>query len=195
MSYEVLLVSEQRMKEYTPLDNNIRVEDITPYILNAQDIYTQSLLGTEFYNRLKDGVRNNDLNTDEQELLNDYVSKSLMWYSYYLMLPNIKFKVMDKGVVSGTSEETGETSLDDLKYLRQDALNNAEFHQNRCLEFLKDYPGKFPEYETPGTKGMYPNKNTPYFSGLVTNIPKSKSYYEEKCGDCDSTIEGPAIES
>ncbi len=194
MAYEVLLVSEQRMKEYTPLDNNIRVEDITAYILNAQDIYIQSLLGTKFYKRLKDGVRNQDLNADEQELLNDYLAKSLMWYAYYLMLPNIKFKVMDKGVVDGTSEETGQTDLDDLKYLRQDALNTAEFYQTRALEFLRDYPSKFPEYENPGTKGMNTNKSSPYFSGLVTNIPKLKSYYEQKCGDCDGTIDGPAVE-
>lgn len=194
MSYEVLLVSEQRTKEYTPLDENIRVEDITSHVLNAQDIYIQNLLGTKFFNRLKDGVRNNDLNSDEQEFLNDYISKSLMWYAYYLMLPNIKFKVMDKGLLSGTSEETGATSLDDLKYLREDALENAQFHQKRSLEFLRDYPGLFPEYETPGTKGMYPDKKTPYFSGLVTNIPRKRTYYEEKCGDCDGTIDGPAVE-
>ena len=194
MAYEVLLVSEQRLKEYTPLDNNIRIEDITPHILNSQDIYIQGILGTKFYNRLKDGVRNGDLNADEQAFLNDYVSKSLMWYSYYMMLPNIKYKIMDKGVVSGQSEETGPTSLDDLKYLRQDALDNAQFHQKRCLEFLKDYPGLFPEYDTPGTKGMNPDKNTPYFSGLVTNVPKNRNYYEEKCGDCDEIAGGSAVE-
>jgi len=52
----------------------------------------------------------------------------------------------------------------------------------------------FPDYETPGTDGMYPNKQTPYFSGLVTQVPKyGKKYYDEKCDGCD--IYGPAVEN
>ena len=42
----VLLVSEQRMKQWTSLDNNIRIDVLTPSILQAQDIYIQDTLGT-----------------------------------------------------------------------------------------------------------------------------------------------------
>ena len=49
MAYTALLVSEQRMKQWTSLDENVRVEDITPFIINAQDIYIQDALGTKFY--------------------------------------------------------------------------------------------------------------------------------------------------
>ena len=52
----VLLVSEQRMKQWTSLDNNIRIDVLTPPILQAQDLYIQDTLGTPFYNRLKAGV-------------------------------------------------------------------------------------------------------------------------------------------
>ena len=48
MSYTALLVSEQRLKNFTPLDENFQVEDITPWILNAQDIYIQSILHPDF---------------------------------------------------------------------------------------------------------------------------------------------------
>ena len=37
----VLLVSEQRMKQWSSLDNNIRIDVLTPSILHAQDIYIQ----------------------------------------------------------------------------------------------------------------------------------------------------------
>jgi hypothetical protein len=185
MAYTALLVSEQRMKQWTSLDENVRVEDITPFIINAQDIYTQSVLGTKFYDRLKEGVVNNDLTADEQHLLNEYVAKALMQYSLYLMLPSIKYKIVEKGIVSGTSEETAATNLDELKYLRQSILDTAQFYDKRLLEYLIDNPGMFEFYDAPGSDGMMPNKHTPYFSGLVTDIKKLKNYYDEKCPDCD----------
>ena len=141
MSYTALLVSEQRMKQWTSLDENVRVEEITPFIINAQDIYVQDTLGTKFYNRLKEGVINDDLNADEIELLNDYVAPTLMQYSLYLMLPSIKYKIVEKGLLSGTSEETAATSLDELKYMRQATLDLAQFYNKRLTEFLIDYHG------------------------------------------------------
>ena len=61
----VLLVSEQRMKQWTSLDNNIRIDVLTPSIIQAQDIYIQDTLGTPFYKRLKEGVVANDLTANE----------------------------------------------------------------------------------------------------------------------------------
>lgn len=184
MANTALLVSEQRLKQWTNLDVNVRIEEITPFIIQAQDIYIQDTLGTKFYNRIKNGIIAADLDTNETLFLTDYIGPCLMQFALYLMMPGLKYRLTDKGVLSGSSEETTQTSLDELKYLRQSALDTAEFYQKRMREFLIDNPGMFPDYDTPGTDGMYPNKQNPYFSGLV--IPKSyKTYYDEKCPDCD----------
>jgi hypothetical protein len=172
--YDVLLVSEERLKSFTGLDENVRVETITPYILNAQDIYIQNILGSLFYNRLKDGVRLDNLNNEEFNLLQDYISKALMFYSLYLLLPHIKYKIAQKGILNGASEETTPTNLEELKYLRQSTLDTAEFYQKRLLKELKDFPNRFPQYQVYGTIGMNPDKTSPYFSGLVTKIPNRK---------------------
>jgi len=194
MARTALLVSEQRMKQWTGLDENVRTEDIRVYIIQAQDIYVQDTLGTKFYNTIKSNIINNALTSDEETLLKDYVGPMLMQYALYLMLPHIKYKIVDKGILNGTSEETQATTLDELKYLRESTLNTAQFYNERVIEYFRDNPGMFPDYETPGTDGMYPNKQTPYFSGLVTQVPKyGKRYYEEKCDGCD--IYGPAVEN
>lgn len=196
MAQTALLVSEQRLKQWTNLDSNVRVEEITPFIIQAQDIYIQDSLGTKFFNRIKDGIINANLTTDEQTLLNDYIGPTLMQYALYLMMPGLKYKLVDKGVVSGTSEESTQTSLDELKYLRQSALDTAEFYNERLREFLCDNPGMFEFYDTPGVDGMHPNKQSPYFSGLV--VPKRyKNYYEQKCEGCNGgcTACGPAVEN
>lgn len=183
----VLLVSEQRMKDWTALDNNIRIDVLTPSILNAQQIYVQDTLGTPFFNRLKAGVLANDLTTDESEFLRDYVGPALMQYALYLLLPNLKYKFVEKGIVSGSSEETDSTDLDELKYLRETALDTAQFYDERMREYLKDYPNLFPIYRTWNAKGMAPNKQSAYFSGIETNIPRRNDLWiYSECGtDCD----------
>ena len=195
MAYTALLVSEQRLKQYTSLDNNTRVEEITPWILAAQDIYIQEILGTKFYNHLKQAVINTTLNSDERDLLDEYIQPMLCHYALYLMLPSIKYKIVEKGLLSGTSEETAPTPLDELQYVRQSELDLAQFYNERLREFLRDNPGMFPDYDNSGVKGMMPNHERPYFSGLVTNnIRKYKyrTYYDrfdydgryDGCSDC-----------
>lgn len=191
----VLLVSEQRMKQWTALDNNVRIDMLTPSIMDAQNIYIQARLGSLFFNRLKAGVVASDLNADEAQFLKDYVGPTLMQYALYLVLPHLKYKMVEKGLLSGSSEETTQTTLDELKYMREAAMDTAQFYDTRMQEFLRDNPGMFPEYETPGVKGMFPDHYTPYFSGLVTKVPskRNRSYYEEKCNGCPS--DGPAVEN
>ena len=183
MSNTVLLVSEQRLKQWTQLDDNVRMNEITPHILQAQDIYIQNSLGTLLYDRIKSGIVANDLNSDETTLLKDYIGPTLMQYALYLMLPSIKYKIANQGVLNGTSEETTPTTLDELKFLRQTILDTAEFYNKRLVKYFYDNPGMFPQYDAPGTDGMMPDKRNPYFSGLVTG-KSNLNYYEEKYGDC-----------
>lgn len=183
MSQTALLVSEQRFKQWTQLDDNVRMNEITPFILQAQDIYMQDTLGTKFYTRLKDGIIANDLTTDEQTLLREYIGPTLMNYALYMMMPSLKYKFVNQGIVSGTSEGTTPTTLDELQYLRQTTLDTAEFYNKRLLKFFLDNPSMFAAYTNPGTDGMSPNKQNPYFAGLVT--PRNNlRYYEERYGNC-----------
>ena len=186
MAYVALLVSEQRLKQWTGLDENVRTEEITPWIISAQDVYMQTALGTSFYNRLKEGVIANDLNANEQELLNDYIAPCLMQYALYLMMPTIKYKIVEKGIVSGTSEETQPTTLEELKYLRQSVLDLAEFYDQRLREYLRQaVSGTFPLYTSPtANDGMNPTRSTPYFAGLVTNINNYNKRYDVWCSEC-----------
>ena len=183
MSQTVLLVSEQRMKQWTQLDDNIRMNEITPHILQAQDIYIQNSCGSLLYKRLKEGIVANDLNANENELLRDYIGPTLMQYALYLMLPSIKYKIVNQGILNGTSEETAPTTLEELKYIMDRTLDTAEFYNKRLIKFFFDNPGMFPQYDAPGTDGMMPDKRNPYFSGLVTGRA-NLSYYEQKYGEC-----------
>ncbi len=190
----VLLVSEQRMKNWTSLDNNIRIDVLTPAILNAQEVYTQSTLGSDFYNRLKEGIVNDNLTTDESLILKDYIAPALMQYALYLLLPNLKYKYVEKGILNGTSEETQATTLDELQYLRTTALDLAEFYDERLKEFLRQNVTLYPLWGKWSGNGMPSDKQTSYFGGLVTDIPNisinRNSIYAQCKNDGDCTCGG-----
>ena len=162
----VLLVSEQRMKQWTSLDNNIRIDVLTPCILNAQEIYIPDTLGTNFFNRLKEGGLLNDLTVNEEMFLKDYVGPTLMQYALYLLLPNLKYKMVEKGILNGTSEETGQTTLQELQFLREAAMDTAQFYDQRMKEFLIQNPAMFIQWLQWDNNGMPRNPRTSYFSGL-----------------------------
>ncbi len=164
----VLLVSEQRMKQWTSLDNNIRIDVLTPSILNAQETYTQDSCGTKFFNRLKEGVKANDLNANEEMFLRDYIGPALMQFALYLLLPHLKYKIVEKGILNGTSEETSPTTLQELQYLRETTLDTAQFYDKRLRQFLIQNPNMFNEWLTWENNGMPRNTDSPYFSGLQT---------------------------
>jgi len=184
MAQTALLVSEQRFKQWTQVDANLKAEDITPFIIQSQDIYIQDTLGTKFYNHLKNQIIAGTLSNDEKDLLNDYIGPCLMQYALYLMLPGIKYKIVDKGVVSGSSEETSTTSLEELKYLREGALDTAQFYNKRLTQFLVENPGLFASYESPGSKGMLPNRQNPYSAGLVIPRPYGSGLKTNLNCDC-----------
>tara|TARA_R110002167_G_scaffold331550_1_gene538228 strand:- start:405 stop:989 length:585 start_codon:yes stop_codon:yes gene_type:complete len=184
----VLLVSENRMKNWTSLDNNIRIDVLTPSILNAQNVYIQDTLGTPFYNRFKEGIVANDLTTDESTFLADYIGPALIQYALYELLPSLKYKMVEKGILNGTSEETSPTTLQELQYLRESTLDTAQFYDERMKDFLKDFPNMFPIYRTWNSRGMAPNRRNSYYSGLQTDIPRrnERLWIYEDCGtDCD----------
>ena len=195
MAATVLLISEEKLKAFTAMHENVRVEDVAPFILQAQDLYLQPQLGTKFFKQLKANVLSNTLTVDETALLEDYIAPVLIHRAFALAIPFIKYKIVDKGVLSGTSETATQTTLDEVQYLINKVEDTAEFYAQRLREFFFDHPGLFPDYINPGVYGMMPDRTSPYFSGLV--VPANRGFGNYKYDlydkdDCFCFWAGPA---
>lgn len=162
----VLFISEGRLKKLTSIHENVEPDDIMPFVIQAQDIYIQDVLGTKFYNNLKLKVSGNTTNTNEKELLNDYIAPTLANYSLWLAFPHLNYKIKNKALLQGTSEEAITTDLNVTKYVRGSIEDTAQFYRERLRKYLEDFSINFPDYINPGTDGMQPNKNNAYFHGV-----------------------------
>ncbi len=185
-----LFVTEDRLKGYTGIDENVDPSDLYPYVLQAQDIYIAQSLGSKLYKRVKNDIVNfvisgTPIDPDYQTLLDDYITPVIVHYSYWLALPHIKYRTTNKGVVSGTSEVSTTISLEELEYLRNSIKHTAQFYDERLRDYLINHSELYAEYTSYTSKdGMAPNRSTAYYTGLV--IPgKWRKSRGCDCGECE----------
>jgi len=180
----VLFISEARLKSLTAVHDNVEPDDLMPYVVQAQDIYLQDVLGTKFYQSLKTAVSASTLTAAETTLIEDYISPAIANYSLYLAIPTLNYKFKNKSILNPSSEESLNTGFDEMKYLRENVLDTAQFYMTRTQEYICDNSTEFPDYTQPGSDGMMPNPRSPYNSGIV--MPDSRGC---RCyGECDCII-------
>lgn len=181
MSRTVLLVSEQKLKAFTAIHENVQAADLAPHIESAQDLYLQNVIGYSLLAALKTAILGGSLTADQKLLLDEYISPMLMQYALYQALPFMKYKIVDKGVVSGTSETSSPTTLDELQFLRQNVLDTAEFYQERLRSHLIYNSSTYPEYNDWQNGELNADRQQDYFSGLVIPHKKYKYYCPDDC--------------
>jgi hypothetical protein len=159
-----LFIDDTYIKQYTPIGLSIDVNDIYSFISVAQDIYVQDTLGTPLYNYLVDKLVNEVAYTTKEEKLIDLFSISLAYWSIYQALPHLSIKIRNTGVAKTKSDMTETSTLSELKYIREEMKNMAEFYMQRVVNFLCDNSKDFPLYNAI-SKDMYPT-NRQYDSDI-----------------------------
>jgi hypothetical protein len=168
MSYTpvVYFISTTYLRQQTPIEDNVDDTKLTPWIVQAQDTYLQEGLGETFYDRLKDGVQNNNLNSDEQSFMRNFVQPQVAQFAFYLMMPFINLKITNKSIAKEGSEFSTPAELTELKFLRSAVLDMAEFYKRRMIKYLLDHPSMFPAYNNPNALDNMPKSAQAYFTGI-----------------------------
>ena len=156
-----LFIDDNYLKQYSPLGKSIDVDEIYPFVSSAQDVYIQDVLGTPLYNDFLTKTSNMIVGTGvtfssyEWNLLN-LCSKALVYWTTYMSLPHIYLKIRNAGVIKSQSENTTNSDLSEMKYLREEMKNLGEFWNTRCVTYLCQYSVNFPLYQAASTD-MYPS--------------------------------------
>jgi hypothetical protein len=173
---KVKFVDALYIKENSTIEFNVDDKKITPLIYKVQDLYLQQSLGTTFYKHLKNAVVNTELQTgttltnDEIDLITDYIQPVVGEYALYELIPLINFNFTNKAVSQKSSEFSQPSNLDEVKYIRNNIKNMAEFYMKRLNKYLCDNPTLFPKYQNPDPKENVKKNGRSYFSGI--HMPK-----------------------
>lgn len=165
MSRNILFISVDTIKERTGLHANVDEKLVLPEILTAQDMYILPALGSGLYDRLQDGIADNNLTPDESELLDKYITNCLVFYVMSELPMGLSYQFYNKGVVRKTSENSELPSAQDMIEVANRYRDRAEFYKQRLVKYLKQSSGtvKFPLYNNPG-------------NGVDTILPENQAY-------------------
>ena len=163
MSKNVLFITEELFKERTGASNAIDPKQIFPMIKVASDIYIQPVLGSTLYLRLQNGITANNLSNDEKNLLNNYITDALVWYTMSMLPTTMGYQLFSKGFLQKTADESNPPSMKDLELIEQKYKSMAEFYNTRLISYLQANYSLFGEYLNTG-------------SGVDVIFPEVKSY-------------------
>jgi hypothetical protein len=179
-----LFISVSSIKERTGLHANVDDKLVLPEIKTAQDMYIHPLLGSALYERLQDGIDNNNLTADEVALLDNFVTDTLIYYVLSELPTGLSYQFYNKGLVRKTSDNSDQPQMQDLLDISARYRKRAEFYAERMVKFLKQNAaqGKYNLYLNPG-------------SGLDAIHPDNSAYSTTiYLGDCEGCGSGLSFE-
>jgi len=166
MAKSILLVSENKIKAFSDINENLDSALLLSNIQIAQDIGLQTLLGTKFYEHMLTAASGNTLTQGENILLQDYIQPYLIWRAAYESLPSIYMRVMNKSVIIGNTEQGAPVGYKEFEYLRNIYSERFQFYSQRLMDYIKNNQSWFPiYYQYTSTDGMKPSKEN-YYAGL-----------------------------
>ena len=114
-------------------------------------------MGRELYLYIQDNQET--LSGLYKVLFDDYIKPALKQYALFEILPFLSYKQKNIGVVQQNSPYSQNTELNTLKYLRESALNKAEFLVQRMVDYLVENKDDITEY-TNYTQKLKPNSSS-----------------------------------
>lgn len=164
MSKNVLLLSEDILKDRTSIHGNVDPKLLYPEMKAAQDMYILPILGTALYDKIVGDINASGTTTGVYKiLLDDYIVDALLYYVMAGLPDAISFQFWNKGVVRKSGDNTELPSMSELADISNKYRIRAEWYGERLNKYLKQNSSSFPEYESPG-------------DGLDTISPENSSY-------------------
>jgi len=155
-TFSALIIDDVYLKQYTPLGKSVDIDEIYPFVEEAQDVYIQDVLGTPLYNDIIYKLYAGITYSAVEMTLVDICSKALAYWTMYMALPHLAIKIRNLGVARPVAENAQISSMEELKYIREEMKNLGEFWNTRVVNFLCATSNQFPLYDA-ATDDMYPS--------------------------------------
>ena len=170
MAY-ALFINRNDIIKNSPLQGAIDADALLPFIRTAQDKYLKNLLGTVLFSYLQAQIvagTVNNLSVYYQDLLDDHIKNTLIWYGCVEYIPFSSVQFKSNGAVKQKSDQGEAPSKNEVDYLLSKALNNADYYALRLQNYLIAYSQFIPQYlESVGNQTqIYPDQTNQYFGGI-----------------------------
>ena len=160
---DVLLISEQKLKNFSDIDPNITTSILLPFITVAQSLKIEYIIGGRYYQQLLQGVIDNNLSQVDYDFLVYFVQPCLIWAAYAECLPSVYMRLKNSGIV--VPEQS--VSVKEMQYMQQRADDRSGFFEQRMIDQIIFNSNLYPSVFQWNTRsGLQPHLGKNYFSGI-----------------------------
>ena len=164
-----LFVSTDRIKRDTSIGGSVDDNLLLPYILMAQDRYILPILGTDLNAKLISDIQGSSLTGNYLTLLQTYIQPALVQFSYSVVLPFLRLRMVNSSIVTMSSEQGGTVSHDELKPLINASMDMGEFYRERLIDYIQNNTSSFPEYSSNTGADLNPTTQN-FYAGLNLDV-------------------------
>ena len=172
-------ITVEDLKGATVIQNNIEAKLLGPYIPIAQDLHLDVLLGealkTAFRADLTEASDTITASTARFIDLLVYVKEAMYYCVAAEATTFLAVRITNKGINKRFSESTTSASASDVKDVKAQFTNYAEFYKNRLLCFLNDNSTVYPEWVNPDCRNDCKGVKFRYFSGFQFDKTTNKN--------------------
>ena len=135
---EILLSSETFIKSVTNISDNVAGKYILSSLREAQEISLKSIIGIPLLEKLKDLVKNGEIESDVN-MRYKYLLGKIQYYLAYMtiveLVQKVSYKIGNAGVVKASDENMQVASFDEIIAQKEYYQGKADYH---CME-LQQY--------------------------------------------------------
>jgi len=173
------IISEEKLRQFTDINDNLDSKLIKNAVREAQDIYLQRLTGTTLYETILAKIDTNTLTGKYQVLVDDFVQPMLIYAAYWEALDAIYTRPRNNGLLQPTGGENSEKA-DGTWYNRKRQMveNKMEYYGERLTNYLIQNESQFPQLNDNGPFWkQYPDYTTGYNKSPVVFNRRTRAYH------------------
>jgi hypothetical protein len=160
----VLLISENKLKNFTDIDANVTTAVLLPFVQVVQATRLEYIIGARYYRTLLQEVSGSTLTPINENFVNAFAAPMLVWCAYSEALPSIMMRIKNNGIVAAAPQTI---SIKEMQWMKEQAESRAQFFERRLIDEVIYNSNNYPEvYTTTTTQGLFPHLGKNYFSGV-----------------------------
>ena len=163
-----LMISRADIVKNTHISGSVDIDKYIQFILIAQEITIQQLLGTDLYEKIQTDIENSTLSGNYLTLVTEYVKPVLIHAGFLNYLPFAAYTIGNQGIFKKSAENAENVDKSEVDYLVEKERDIMQFYIDRLIEHLTfEASSKYPEYNTNTNDAIHPLQGGINYEGWI----------------------------
>jgi hypothetical protein len=130
------ILTVDKFKQITSASSNLDDSLIQPFINMVELTRLIPIIGEDMYNSILTAILDDNVESDIQVLLDNYIENMVAWYALNEAYPFLLSRIENKGVTMKYSENSQTIDASMLKLLKQSCIDKAVIYQTLLQDKL-----------------------------------------------------------